>query len=415
MDKPLKLFTSESSNASSLEENMDFYMPSPLNVLLIDVQKEFLPKIEANLTQCVNLHWEKTTDLTGSKNADASGKSFNLILLVIPNEEVLAQQALACAASYKSEVIILGRDTPQKVIRHAFQYGVSDFIPLDAPDIELITALKNIAQLLSTKAELAPVLAVVNGKGGSGASFIASSLAAIAAERGDMDIALLDTDLHHGALAHILGVEPNYYLVDALQALDDLDEVALRSAMISKGKLHLLAAAPFSLLNLHHDIKLENIYDLIWKCRQYNDQVILDYSRGPEYWNIELLRNSDILLVAQQNLIIIREVKALIQQLINHLGIDKSRIHILVNRYDKSDSQIKLNDVKHAIGIDSVFVVGNDYNLASQCEDLGRPITEIAKKQKMYLDLIDLTQKLMPYKGHEPKKTKGFLSRLLGY
>lgn len=415
MDKPLKLFTSESSNASSIEENMDFYMPSPLNVLLIDVQKEFLPKIEANLTQCVNLHWEKTTDLTGSKNADASGKSFNLILLVIPNEEVLAQQALACAASYKSEVIILGRDTPQKVIRHAFQYGVSDFIPLDAPDIELITALKNIAQLLSTKAELAPVLAVVNGKGGSGASFIASSLAAIAAERGDMDVALLDTDLHHGALAHILGVEPNYYLVDALQALDELDEVALRSAMISKGKLHLLAAAPFSLLNLHHDIKLENIYDLIWKCRQFNDQVILDYSRGPEHWNIELLRNADILLVAQQNLIIIREVKALIQQLINHLGIDKSKIHILVNRYNKSDAQIKINDIKHALGIDSVFVVGNDYNLASQCEDLGRPITEIAKKQRMYLDLIDLTQNLIPANGNEPKKEKGFLSRLLGH
>ncbi|MCG9746857.1 P-loop NTPase [Shewanella sp. Isolate8] len=415
MDKPLKLFTSESSNASSLEENMDFYMPSPLNVLLIDVQKEFLPKIEASLTQCVNLHWEKTTDLTGSKNADASGKSFNLVLLVIPNEEVLAQQALACAASYKSEVIILGRDTPQKVIRHAFQYGVSDFIPLDAPDIELITALKNIAQLLSTKAELAPVLAVVNGKGGSGASFIASSLAAIAAERGDMDVALLDTDLHHGALAHILGVEPNYYLVDALQALDELDEVALRSAMISKGKLHLLAAAPFSLLNLHHDIKLENIYDLIWKCRQFNDQVILDYSRGPEHWNIELLRNADILLVAQQNLIIIREVKALIQQLINHLGIDKSKIHILVNRYNKSDAQIKINDIKHALGIYSVFVVGNDYNLASQCEDLGRPITEIAKKQRMYLDLIDLTQNLIPANGNEPKKEKGFLSRLLGH
>ncbi|QYJ96286.1 P-loop NTPase [Shewanella alkalitolerans] len=414
MEKPLKLFTSASSSASSLEGKMDFYMPSPLNVLLIDVQKEFLPKIEANLTQCVNLHWEKTTDLTGSKNADASGKSFNLILLVIPNEEALAQQALACAAGYKSEVIILGRDTPQEVIRHAFQYGVSDFIPMDAPDIELITALKNVAQRLSSKAELSPVLAVVNGKGGSGASFIASSLAAIAAQRGDMDVALLDTDLHHGALAHILGVEPNYYLVDALQALDDLDEVALRSAMISKGKLHLLAAAPFSLLNLHNDVKLENIYDLIWKCRQYNDQVILDYSRGPEYWNIELLRNADILIVVQQNLIMIREAKALILQLINHLAIDKDRVHILVNRYDRSDAQIKLNDVKNAIGVDSVFVVENDYKLASQCEDLGRPITEIAKKQRMYLDLVDLTQKLIPANGSKEDKAKGFWARLLG-
>lgn len=414
MEKPLELFTAASGDASNLEEKMDFYMPSPLNVLLIDAQKEFLPQIEANLTQCVNLHWEKTTDLTGIKTTNASGKSFNLILLVIPNEETLAQQALASAASYKAEVIILGRDTPQKVLRHAFQFGVSDYIPLDAPDIELLNALKNIALQLNSKAELAPVLAVVNGKGGSGASFIASCLAAIAAERGDIDVALLDTDLHHGALAHILGIEPNYYLSDALQALDDLDEVALRSAMISKGNLHLLAAAPFSLLNLRDDIRLDNIYDLLWKCRQYHDQVILDYSRGPEYWNVELLRNAEILVVAQQNLIIIREVKALIQQLINHVGVARDKIHILVNRYDKSDSKIKLSDIKSVVGIDSVFVVSNDYKLASECENLGKPITEMANKQRMYLDLIELTQQLIPTKDNSEKSTKGFWARLLG-
>ncbi|MDO6678119.1 pilus assembly protein CpaE [Shewanella sp. 10N.286.52.C2] len=414
MEKPLELFSTTSSAPSKAGDLMDFYMSSPLNVLLINAQKAFLPQIEANLTQCVNLNWEKTSDLSGSKNVDVTGKPFNLILLVIPNDEELATQVLACASSYQTDVIILGQDTPQNVLRHAFQFGVSDFIPLDAPDVELLNALKQIAVKQSDQAELAPVLAVINGKGGSGASFISSCLAAISAELGNVDVALLDTDLHHGALAHILGVEPNYYLSDALQALDDLDEVALKSAMTSIGPLHLLAAAPFSLLNLNNDIKLENMYDLLTKCRQHHQQVILDYSRGPEYWNIELLRNAEILVVAQQNLIIIREVNALIQQLVNLIGIERSRIHILVNRYDKSNTQIKLNDIKKALGIDSIYVVANDYKLASECVDIGKPITTIAKKQRMYLDLQKLTQELIPSNSNLQKKSSSLWDRLMG-
>lgn len=414
MEKPLELVTLKASQALTPEERMDLYMPFPINVLLIDAQKEFLPQVEANLTQCINLTWEKTSDLSGSKNVDVFGKPFSLILLVLPQDEPLALRALACAAAYEVDIIILGRDIPHTILRHAFQYGVNDFIPLDSPDVELVNSLRRVSLRLSEQTELAPVLAVMNGKGGSGASFIAACVAIIAAERDNFEVALLDTDLHHGALAHILGVEPTYYIADALQALDEMDEVALRSTMMHKGKLDLMAAAPFSLLNSHDDIKLGKIYDLLWKCRQHYNQVILDLSRGPESWNSELLRNADILIVAQQNLMIIRETKALVQQLINYMGIEKERIHILVNRYDKSTTAIKINDIKTAVGIDSVFMVANDYKLASECEDLGKPITEIAKRQRMFDDLKELTRVMIPVKNNVTEEPVGFWSRIFG-
>jgi pilus assembly protein CpaE len=414
MEKPLELVTAGASQALTPEERMDFYMPFPINVLLIDAQKEFLPQLEANLTQCINLNWEKTSDLSAGKSVDSFGKPFSLILLVLPQDEPLALRTLACAAAYEVDIIILGRDTPQAVLRHAFQYGVNDFIPLDAPDVELINSLRKVSTRLSEQAELAPVLVVMNGKGGSGASFIAACLAIIAAERDSMEVALLDTDLHHGALAHILGVEPTYYIADALQALDEMDEVALRSTMIHKGNLDLMAAAPFSLLNSHDDIKLGKIYDLLWKCRQHYNQVILDLSRGPESWNSDLIRNADILIVAQQNLMIIRETKALVQQLTNYMGVDKERIHILVNRYDKSTTAINVSDIKTALGIDSIFMVANDYKLASACEDLGKPITEIAKRQRMYNDLKELTRVMIPPKDNSDDKPVGFWARLFG-
>jgi pilus assembly protein CpaE len=414
MEKPLELVNTEDAIASTLEEPMDFYMPFPINVLLLDEQKEFLPHVEANLTQCSNLTWEKTADLSGDKSTDVFCKPFNLVILVLPQEESKAQRALSCAAGYNIDIIILARATPQAVLRLAFQFGVSDFIPLDAPDIELVNALKKVSTKLSKLTELAPVLAVINAKGGSGASFIASCLAVIAADREGDEVVLLDADLHHGAQAHILGVEPKCYISDVLQALDEMDEVALKSAMTMKGKLHLLAAAPFSRLNSVDEIKLGKIYDLLWKCRQHFSQVIVDMSRGPESWNNEVLRNADILIVCQQNLMMIRETKALVQQLVNRMGIDRSKIHILVNRYDKGLTGIKTNDIKSAVGIDSILIVANDYKLASECEDLGKPINLVAKRQRMYQDLKKLTQVLIPAKKYDEKKSFNVWSYLFG-
>ncbi|PKG77939.1 pilus assembly protein CpaE [Shewanella sp. Actino-trap-3] len=413
MEKSVRSDGNETFDTSS-KQLINFYMPFPINVLLIGAQKEFLPQIETNLTQCVNLTWEKTSDLSGNKVMDVFGKPFNLVLLVLPNEELLAQKALACAVGYKVEIIILGRDTPQAILRHAIQLGVSDFIPIDAPDIELLNSLTKVSDRLSERAELAPVLAVVNGKGGAGASFISACLAVIAAERDNFEVALLDTDLHNGSLAHILGVEPKYFIADALQVLDDMDEVALRSSMINLGNLNLLAAAPFSLLNAHDRINLSKVSDLVWKCRQHFNQVILDISRGPESWNRELLANAKILIVAQQNLMIIRETKALVKQLVNHMGVDKGKIHILVNRYDKSNTNININDIKNATGIDSVYIVANDYKLASQCEDTGKPINKVAKRQRMYGDFKTLTEDMMPREDEQGNSTVSFWSRLLG-
>ncbi|QSX40427.1 AAA family ATPase [Shewanella cyperi] len=412
MDKPLELLISDANEAKSPMDRATFTMPYPINALLLDSQKKLLLQLERNLDRCINLTWEKTSDFNHIKNKGESGKAFNLILLVLPDDTQQAKSALQCAAAYNADIIILGQDTPQSVLRVAFQHGVSDFIPLDASPDELYLALKKISVQLSDAAELAPVLAVINGKGGSGASFVAACLAVIAAQRERCDLALLDTDLHYGSLAHILGVEPSYFLSDALQALDEMDEVALKSAMTSRERLHLLAAAPFTLLNTHEEIKLNKIHDLIWKCRQHYSQVIIDFSRGLEGWNGDLLHNAELLVVTQQNLMIIRETKALIQQLVNNMGISKDRIHLLVNRYDKSNTIIKLADIKNALGIDSMSVVANDFKVASECVDLGRPITQVARRQRILGDLQALTNKLIPTKDAQQDHKVSFWARL---
>jgi len=86
----------------------------------------------------------------------------------------------------------------------------------------------------------------------------------------------------------------------------------------------------------------------------------------------------------------------------------------LVNRYQKTSSGIGLKDIKETTGIKSIFVVANDFKLASQCIDLGTPITEVAKREQMLTDLNIVTEHFFPKATNGDKSSKGFWNRLLG-
>ncbi|PKH62886.1 pilus assembly protein CpaE [Shewanella sp. Choline-02u-19] len=409
MDKPLELYVPD--NSQNPESSLHMSLPFPVQAIVASNGNEPLEWMTHHFAKYDNFKWCETSYLEAFIGKEQV--EFNLILLVLPNDESEAVKALTYASNFNTDIIILGLDTPQKILRLAFQYKVSDFIPFGASKEELFSSLEKVSLKLIEQADLAPVIAVINGKAGSGASFIAASLADVVSQRAQGSVALIDTDLHHGTLAHMFGFEPKYSLCDVLGSLEELDEVALKSTMVIKGNLNLLASKPFELLNTNNDLDLSRNKELIWKCRHFYNQVVLDFSRGPEYWNGDMLNDANILVVTQQNIMHLRQTKDLILQLTSNMGVAHERISIIVNRYDKN-SNIKLSDIKEAIGVTSVFTIINDYKLSSECVELGKPITEIAKKQQMFLDMKLIANNFMPEVNSKPSKKAGFWKRLLG-
>ncbi len=412
MNKSLELVASQESKEKVLIMPNDMPMPYPMHALVINYQPEEQPKLERCLSSARNLIWSSANNLTMQEPDNKHEQ--NVMLLVLPNDEAQASTILKTAASYNIDIILLSHETPQSVLRLAFQHGVSDIIRLGAPGSELLEAVINIAKKLERNAELAPVLAIVNGKGGSGASFIATSLAEIATIEENNETALIDSDLHYGTLAHMLGVKPSYFITDALDSLDQLDSIALKSAMVSKDKIHLLASRPFSRLTNDKAISPEKFKQLAWKCRKQYSQVIIDLSRGLEPWNISILEGADILLVVQQNVMSITETNALIEQLTVVMGLSRKRIHLLINRYQKSGIDITLNDIKQSTGIDSVWTVTNDFKNASQCTDLSISIVEVAKHRPIFKDLKAVTSHFFPQSAEDKASSSSIWSRFFG-
>ncbi|GIU21312.1 MULTISPECIES: pilus assembly protein CpaE [unclassified Shewanella] len=409
MDKPLELCVSNINQEQ--QHSMHINLPFPIEAIVITNGSQSLERLKQTLS-CIDNLKAKTSSYCEPYLAQ-NNNPFNLVILVLPNNETEAQTALAYASNFESDIVLIGINTPQNILRLAFQYEVTDFVPYDSPSDELITSITKISNRLVEQADLAPVVAVLNGKSGSGASFICASLADIVSQNDGNDVAMLDLDLHQGTLSHMLGRDSKYSVCDVLSSIHELDEVAMQSTMTKKGNLSLLAAKPFELLMLEKKVDFTQIKELIWKYRHFYKQVILDFSRGPEDWNYELLSDATILLITQQNIMHLRQTKELVVQLTREMGIANEKIHLVVNRYDKHSS-ISISDIKEAIGIESITTVVNDYKLSSECVELGKPITELAKRQKLILDITSLADKYLPSSHQVKDKKKGFWKRILG-
>ncbi|MCG9731303.1 pilus assembly protein CpaE, partial [Shewanella sp. Isolate13] len=327
MDKPLELCVSNDNQQQ--EQPMHLSLPFPVRAVVLSNGHQSLAWLSESLNQLDNLDWQAVT--FGEVKLLKEKSRFNLVLLVLPSDEIEAKKALTCASNFECDTILIGFNTPQNILRLAFQYEVSDFIPSTSPLSEIFSSLEKVSNRLVQNADLAPVIAIINGKAGSGASFISASLADVVSQREGADLALLDMDLHHGTLSHILGVEAKYSVCDVLASIEELDEIALKSTMSKKGNLSLLAAKPFELLGLDKAVDFGGVKGLIWKYRNFYKQVILDFSRGPEYWNCDLLLDATILIVTQQNIMHLRQTKDLVNQLTKRLGVSPDKINLVVN------------------------------------------------------------------------------------
>src|SRR5262245_15598842 len=149
-------------------------------------------------------------------------------------------------AESRPATIVVGPAGETDAMRMAMQVGARDYVPEPLQEGDLNDALDRVraeAQR-STGTKRAHWTLLINTKGGCGASFLACNIAEMMANVGHQKVALLDLDVQFGTLANYLDLHPRHNLVDALDAVNELDRVALEGYMEKYGEnLHLLSAA----------------------------------------------------------------------------------------------------------------------------------------------------------------------------
>ena len=298
-------------------------------------------------------------------------------------------------AQERPPLLVCGPLNEREGMRLAMQAGARDFLPEPVSDDELVSALGRM--LMETRAGTgsgSKLVAVMNAKGGSGATLLACNLAHQLSSRGGTTL-LLDLDLQFGSVAHYLDVQTAHSHLDVLQQVGELDSVALRGFCSHfSPTLHVLGGRS-SELCLSQDIRLEQLEALLRLARSTYDWVVVDLPRQIDHLTGITLEQADrVYIVVQQSISHLKDATRLVRILRDDLGVQGNRLQVVVNRYNKS-SPVSLKDIAEALRCEVLQKLPNDYAVVSESQNTGVPLELHAPRAPVTLAMRELSQELL--------------------
>jgi pilus assembly protein CpaE len=324
--------------------------------------------------------------------------------------EALLQRPVAV----RPPIVVISETDDAAAMRFAMKAGARDFL-LHSEMAEVVESVNAICDELTEKVSSdGQMTAVVNAKGGAGATFLACNLAHLAASVTDEPSALIGFDMQFPTLPSYFDLKLQHGLLPALESADELDAIALDAIMASHPSgLKLLAARPedfrFSFESLAEQANM--LLDLLLNNFRH---VVVDMPRHIDEFNAQVIsRASKILMVVQQSLPHIQDATRLQQLLRDQLGISHDNLLIVVNRYNKR-AEIQLTDIEKALPGSQLMTVPNQYKEVSESINLGIPMYEHARHSAVTRALVMLQTRIFGHAGvAETATTSGKISSLL--
>jgi pilus assembly protein CpaE len=305
-------------------------------------------------------------------------------------------------------LLICGPLDEREGIRLAMQAGARDFLPEPVAAEELLAALNRmVKEAHGNSGGNGKLLAVINAKGGSGATLLACNLAHQLSVKGGSTL-LLDLDLQFGSVAHYLDVQPSHSHVEVLQQIDGMDSVALRGFCSHfSPTLHVLGGRENELC-LPMDIRHEQLEALLHLARSSYDWVVVDLPRQIDHLTGITLEQADqVLIVVQQSISHLKDASRLARILRDDLGLRGSNLQVVVNRYNKA-APITLHDIAAALHCNQLQKLPNDFAVVSESQNSGVPLDLQAPRASITLALHKLTVELL---GNAVVSEQGLLTR----
>lgn len=315
-------------------------------------------------------------------------------------------------AHERPPLLICGALEEREGMRMAMQAGARDYLPDTVVEAELLGALQRmLRESHVSSGSGGKLVAVMNAKGGSGATMLACNLAHQLSASGASTL-LLDLDLQFGSVAHSLDIAPTHSHVEVMQQVDGLDSVALRGFCGHfSPTLHVLGGRSSDLC-LAQDVHLEHLEALLQLARNSYDWVVVDLPRQIDHLTGVTLEQADhCYILLQQSLSHLKDASRLMQILRNDLGVQGNRLHVVVNRYSKT-APITLQDIGEALRCPDLQKLPNDFGAVSESQNSGIPLELHAPRAPITLALRSLKQELAGNEVDEQGLFKRTFSRL---
>jgi pilus assembly protein CpaE len=386
-------------------------MDVKLNVLLVSRRKETLDSLAAILRKYPGLRLQSKLTVNGHVDPlhDVSALPEALILHLGETSHAELESLAARAADRRPHLIVVGGTNDTTVVRLAMQAGARDLLPLPLIEADLVAALQRVERDRRSAGSRAhgTLTAFMNAKGGSGATFIAANVAHALTAVSHRNTTLVDLDLQFGAIPVYFDLFPKRGMLQALENVEGLDEVALMGYAVQHASgLRILGNAAEDGLPTQ-PVSVDHVRRLLDIAVHSNDHVIVDLPRRIDALTaLAIERAQHVVLVVQQSLATVRDATRLITCLRRDLGVAKERLLVVVNRYEK-DKGITDEDIRTTLACGEILLVPNDFRTVSECVNSGTPLLDSARNAAITRAVLALHRQL----GGTAVDQKGLLAR----
>jgi len=270
-------------------------------------------------------------------------------------------------------IFAIGNLNQPQVIVNAMRAGAREFIERPTTTADLLDAfvrLTNAQRRVRQEGIRGKVFAVINAKGGNGATTVAVNLA-LALQSASGQTALVDlAPLGHAALH--MNLKPVFTVADAIRNLDRLDASLLESFMTRhSGGLQLLPGTNLPAIGEPTTADFVRLFDMLVTHFRY---VVVDASsRFDSVSRLIASLSETVLLVACSDVASLWSA-ARVQQYLGEAG-SRDRVRLVLNRFRRVPGFSEA-DAETAVGAKLLWRIPNQYFAVSGAIDRGTPVMD---------------------------------------
>ncbi len=292
--------------------------------------------------------------------------------------------------------IVLAESLRNDLVLEAMQAGARHFMIKRDLDSDLGAVLRRLVGSTPAAAAMRGLIGtVLSVSGGCGGTTVAINLANELSLLSSTAALLVDLDCSYGGASTYLGLAGEYGIADVLQRNGELDPQLIRSTAreYSDGLsllINPMTVDPKSPNSLLHD----HLPNAIRVCRQSYESTIIDAPHVSMDTAAQLADAGDATFLILQLTVKDLVTARLMLSALKDRGVFAEALTVVINRYQKRQTMVTLEDVRTTLGEIPLICIGNDYRSAIKGLNYGQPLAEAAPRSALRRDLKAVAAKL---------------------
>jgi len=311
----------------------------------------------------------------------------------------------------RTQMVALAQRADPDRIRAAMRAGYREYVVLPEDADLLRQAIHEATFRDGPDEDNGEVIALWGSKGGVGTTFLAVNLGA---ELSPVQrTCVVDLDFSMGDVAAMLDMQPTQTMLDLLRNVHRLDERMLAgSVAVHASKLHVLAQPTD--LEQREEVRGDMVMKVLTAVARSYQYVLVDCGSRLDEATLTAVTVADrVLLIATPDVPAIRNTWRRLQ-LIERLGIERDRVHLVLNRVDRKTPEIPFSEIETNLNRKVDASVSEDRAVVRSVNH-GKLLRDVDRKTPVAKELEAMIGLVTDGEVAQPSKADGFMSRLFKF